>query len=119
MSRCACSSAACTAASSSSATRATQAATFERTTRERFGATILRPARANELHRGPALSWIRQRIESIFWTLKDRLGLERHRARTLHGLRARIATKLLALAAGVWLNHYLDQPTRSFADLAA
>ena len=65
------------------------------------------------------LSRIRQRIESIFWTLKDRLGLERHRARTLHGLSARIATKLLALAAGVWLNHYLDQPTRSFAALAA
>ena len=47
------------------------------------------------------LSWIRQRIESIFWALKDRLGLERHRARPLHGLRARIAAKLLALAAGV------------------
>jgi hypothetical protein len=92
---------------------------FETHARERFGATILRPARKNEPHRGPALSWIRQRIESIFWTLKDRLGLERHRARTLHGLRARIATKLLALAAGVWLNHYLDQPTRSFATLAA
>lgn len=69
----------------------------------------------NEPHRGPPISWIRQRIESIFWTLKDRLGLERHRARSLHGLRARIATKLLALAAGVWLNHYLDQPARAFA----
>ncbi|MGZ6639662.1 MAG: hypothetical protein ACXVII_43415 [Solirubrobacteraceae bacterium] len=54
-----------------------------------------------------------------FWTRRDRLGPERHRARTLHGLRARIATKLLALAAGVWLNHDLDQPTRSFAALAA
>jgi hypothetical protein len=92
---------------------------FEEQARERFGATILRPGRRDEPHRGPALSWIRQRIESIFWTLKDRLGLERHRARTLHGLRARIATKLLALAAGVWLNHYLDQPTRGFAALAA
>ena len=92
---------------------------FEAQAKERFGATILRPARRDEPHRGPALSWIRQRIESIFWTLKDRLGLERHRARTLHGLRARIATKLLALAAGVWLNHYLDQPTRGFAALAA
>jgi len=50
---------------------------------------------------------------------KDRLGLERHRARSLHGLRARIATKLLALAAGVWLNHYLNRPTRAFAALAA
>ena len=65
------------------------------------------------------LSWIRQRIESIFFTLKDRLGLERHHARSLHGLRARIANKLLALAAGVWLNHYLDRPTRAFADLTA
>jgi hypothetical protein len=26
---------------------------------------------------------------------------------------------LLALAAGVWLNHYLDRPTRAFAALAA
>jgi hypothetical protein len=92
---------------------------FETTARERWGATILRPARKDEPSRGPALSWIRQRIESIFWTLKDRLGLERHRARTLHGLRARIAAKLLALAAGVWLNHYLGRPTRSFAALAA
>jgi hypothetical protein len=34
-------------------------------------------------------------------------------------LRARIAAKLLALAAGVWLDHYLGRPTRSFAALAA
>jgi hypothetical protein len=92
---------------------------FEAQALERFGATILRPTRKNEPGRGPVLSWIRQRIESIFFTLKDRLGLERHRARSLHGLRARIATKLLALAAGVWLNHYLDRPTRAFAALAA
>jgi hypothetical protein len=32
-----------------------------------------------------------------------------------HGLRARIATKLLALAAGARLNHYPDRPTRAFA----
>jgi hypothetical protein len=31
---------------------------FEAQARERFGATILRPARKNEPHRGPALSWI-------------------------------------------------------------
>ncbi len=92
---------------------------FEHQAAERFGAQILRPARKNEPGRGPVLSWIRQRIESIFFTLKDRLGLERHHARSLHGLRARIATKLLALAAGVWLNHYLARPTRAFAALAA
>src|SRR5215213_5131657 len=92
---------------------------FETQAAERFDAKILRPARRNEPGRGPVLSWIRQRIESIFFTLKDRLGLERHRARSLHGLRARIATKLLALAAGVWLNHYLDRPTRALAAFAA
>jgi Transposase DDE domain len=92
---------------------------FEHHAAERFGARILRPARRNEPGRGPVLSWIRQRIESIFFTLKDRLGLEKHNASTLHGLRARIATKLLALAAGVWLNHLISQPTRSFAALAA
>jgi Transposase DDE domain len=62
---------------------------FEAHAQEHFGATILRPARKNEPHRGPALAWIRQRIESIFWTLKDRLGLERHRARTLLEARSR------------------------------
>ena len=91
---------------------------FEATVSERFGATILRPRRQDEPGRGPRLAPIRQCIESIFWTLKDRLGLERHHARTMHGIRARIAAKLLALAAGVWLNHYLGRPTRAFADLA-
>ena len=91
---------------------------FETTVTERFGALILRPARKNEPKAGPHLAPIRQCIESIFWTLKDRLGLERHNARTLHGLRARITSKLLALAAGVWLNHGLHQPIRQFANLA-
>ena len=85
---------------------------------ERFGAEVLRPARADERGDGPHLAPIRQRVESIFWTLKDRLGLERHRARTLANLRARIASKLLTLAAGVWLNHLLGRPARAFAELA-
>ena len=85
---------------------------------QRHGALLLRPRRADEPGRGPHLAPIRQCIESIFWTLKDQLGLERHNARSLHGLRARIASKLLALAAGVWLNHQLHRPTRTFADLS-
>ena len=92
---------------------------FAATVAERFAAQIIRPARKHEPGRGPHLAPIRQCIESIFWTLKDRLGLERHNARTLHGLRARITSKLLALAAGVWLNHHLSRPSRAFADLAA
>ena len=82
-----------------------------------YGAAVLRPARKTEDANGLHLSGIRQRIESIFWTLKDHLGLERHRARTLHGLRARIAAKLLAYSAGIWLNWLLGRPTRAFADL--
>jgi hypothetical protein len=85
----------------------------------RFAAEILRPNRKDEPESAIALSMIRRRIESVFWTLKDRLGLERHRARTLSGLRARIASKLLALAAGVWVNSWLGLPSRSFARFAA
>jgi hypothetical protein len=91
---------------------------FEQAVAERFGARVLRPSRADEPDNGLHLSSIRQLVESVFWTLKDRLGLERHRARTLAGIRARVASKLLALAAGVWLNHLLGRPTRAFAELA-
>ena len=93
-------------------------AEFAQTVAERHGAHILRPKRKTEPGHGPHLAPIRQCIESIFWTLKDRLGLERHNARTLHGLRARITSKLLALAASVWLNHYTGHPTRALAALA-
>jgi hypothetical protein len=85
----------------------------------RFAAEVLRPARKDEPDGPVHLAMIRQRIESVFWTLKDRLGLERHRARTLTGLRSRIASKLLALAAGVWVNTLLGLPSRSFAQFAA
>jgi hypothetical protein len=85
----------------------------------RFAAEVLRPSRKDEPDGPVHLAMIRQRIESVFWTLKDRLGLERHRARTLQGLRARVASKLLALAAGVWVNTLLGLPSRSFAQFAA
>jgi hypothetical protein len=39
-----------------------------------------RPSPDNGLH----LPGIRRRIESIFWTLKDHLSLDAHRARTVH-----------------------------------
>jgi hypothetical protein len=92
---------------------------FEAEVESRFAAEVLRPSRKDEPDASVPLSMIRQRIESVFWTLKDRLGLERHRARTLIGLRARIASKLLALAAGVWVNSWLGLPSRSFAQFAA
>jgi hypothetical protein len=84
-----------------------------------LGVTVLRPRRKDERASGPHLAPIRQRIESIFWTAKDILTLERHGARTLHGLRARIASRILALAAAITLNHQLGRPSRQLADLVA
>ena len=78
-----------------------------------LGATILRPARTDEPEPGPHLSTIRQRIESIFWTCKDILTLERHGPRTLENLRVRIAQRFLCLAACIALNHRLGRPSRS------
>ena len=84
-----------------------------------LGGTVLRPARKTEPQTGPHLAPLRQRIESIFWTCKDLLSLERHGARTLRNLRARIAQRLLALTACVYLNHWLAHPPRAIADLTA
>jgi hypothetical protein len=84
-----------------------------------LGATVVRPARKDEpvgdLHLAP----IRQRVESIFWTCKDILTLERHGARTLNNLRVRIAQRFLALAAGIALNHRLGRPSRALVDYVA
>lgn len=84
-----------------------------------LGAQILRPRRKDEPGPGPHLAPIRQRIESIFWTAKDILTLERHGARTLHALRTRIAYRFLAMAAAIALNHQLTRPSRALADLTA
>ena len=81
--------------------------------------TIARPRRKDEPGRGPHLAPIRQRIESIYWTAKDILTLERHGARTLRGLRARIASRFLALAAAISLNHQLGRPPRALVDYTA
>ena len=77
--------------------------------------TIVRPRRRDEPGAGPHLAPIRQRIESIFQTCKDLLTLERHGARTLHGLRTRICARFLALAAAISLNHRLGRPPRALA----
>ena len=76
---------------------------------------MIRPARRDEPAHGPHLAPIRKRIESIFWTCKVVLGLERHGARTLHGLRVRLCQRFLALGAGIALNHRLGRPSRSLA----
>ena len=91
---------------------------FEQSARE-LNATIVRPRRKDEGPGGPHLAPIRQRIESIFYTCKDLLTLERHGARTLHGLRTRISTRFLALAAAIALNHRLGRPSRALVDYIA
>jgi hypothetical protein len=82
-------------------------------------ASIVRPARKDEPDTPIHLAPIRQRVESIFWTCKDILTLERHGARTLANLRVRIAQRFLALAAGVALNHRLGRRSRALVDYVA
>jgi Transposase DDE domain len=82
-------------------------------------AVIIRPRRKGEPGKGPHLAPIRQRIESIFWTCKDTLTLERHGARTLPGLRERILQRLLTLAAAISLNHQLGRPSRALVNYCA
>jgi len=84
-----------------------------------LGVLVVRPARKDEPGRGPHLAPIRQRIESIFWTCKDLLTLERHGARTLAGLRERVLSRFLCLAACISLNHQLGRPSRALVDYCA
>lgn len=93
-------------------------AEFERAVAE-LGAVLQRPTRKDEPGRGPHLAPIRQRIESIYWTCKDLLTLERHGARTIENLRTRIASRMLALAAGVYVNSWLGRPSRSLVAFVA
>jgi len=79
------------------------------------GATFLRPDRKDEEPRFGSLGRVRQWIESVFWTCKGQLGLERHGARTLPGLCARVGLRLLALAAGLWHNAEIGEPGRCFS----
>ena len=82
-------------------------------------ATFVRPRRKDEPGHGPHLAPIRQRIESIFWTCKDLLTLERHGARTLAGLRERILARFCCLAAAITLNHQLGRPSRALVNYCA
>jgi hypothetical protein len=83
---------------------------------QRRGADLLLPAyRHRKPRRGQALlAPIRQLIESVYDTLKGQLDLELHGGRSLGGVTARIAQRLLALTAAVWHNRSTGQAiTRS------
>jgi hypothetical protein len=80
------------------------------------GAELLRPSYRNRPPRpGQALlAPIRQLIESVYDTLKGQLDLELHAGRSLAGVTARVAQRLLALTAAIWHNRATGQPiTRS------
>jgi hypothetical protein len=74
--------------------------------------TFVRPDRRDETRRHGNLALIRQRIESIINTAKSQLSLERHGGRTPAGVMARIAQRILALAAAIWHNWTTDAPVK-------
>ncbi len=80
------------------------------------GVALLRPSYRNRTPRSGEhlLKPIRQLIESVNATLKGQLDLELHGGRSIDGVGARIAQRLLALTAAIWHNRATSQPlTRS------
>lgn len=59
----------------------------------------------------------RQLIEGVIDQLKDLFALERHRAKTMEGLLARLAAKVAAYTCGQVLNVGLGRPMRHLASL--
>ena len=59
----------------------------------------------------------RQIIEGVIGQLKDFFSLERHRAKTLGGLLARLAAKIAAYTCAQRINDSLGRPLRHLADL--
>lgn len=80
------------------------------------GIRLLRPSYRNRAPRPDEhlLKPVRQLIESVNQTLKGQLDLERHGGRSIEGVGARIAQRLLAMTAAIWHNRATGQPvTRS------
>jgi hypothetical protein len=73
------------------------------------GIALLRPTRKGEKPRpgGELFKPLRQIIESVNDTLKGQLDLERHGARTIAGVCARIAARILALTTAIWHNNHI------------
>jgi hypothetical protein len=75
---------------------------------------LLRPVRKGEAKRAgqQLLRPLRQVIESVNWTFKGQLDLERHGGRTPEGIIARVLARILALTAAIWHNDKTAQPVK-------
>jgi Transposase DDE domain len=85
---------------------------FEAFITGQLGLPLIRPHRKNETPRFGALVRQRQWIEAIFDTLKGQLTLEQHGGRTTAGVYARVAARLLALAAAICHNWRVAAPVK-------
>jgi hypothetical protein len=72
--------------------------------------TLLRPVRKGEAKRSGQYLFkpLRQVIESVNWTLKGQLDLERHGGRTPEGIIVRVLARILALTAAIWHNDKME-----------
>ena len=75
---------------------------------------LLRPVRTGEAKRAGQHLFkpLRQVIESVNWTLKGQLDLERHGGKTPQGILARVLARILALTAAIWHNDKTAQPVK-------
>ncbi|MDF1490417.1 IS982 family transposase [Tessaracoccus caeni] len=78
------------------------------------GIELLRPTRKGEPPRPGERFFkpLRQVIESVNDTLKGQLNLEHHGGRTITGVCARIAAKILALTTAIWHNDHIGAAIR-------
>ncbi len=76
------------------------------------GISLIRPATKTETPRAgkQLLKAFRQTIESVYDTLKDQLGLQRHGGRTRTGVAVRVLQHILALTAVIWHNQTTQRP---------
>ena len=95
---------------------------WERHWSEDYGASVAATPKDNSRRAWPKADrrWAagkRQIIEGVINQLKDQFFLERHRAKTLEGLLARLASKIAAYTCAQYLNFQLGRPLRHLADL--
>jgi hypothetical protein len=95
---------------------------WERHWRDTYGALVAATPNATTRRAWPeaACRWAaghRQVVEQVIAQLKDLFALERHRAKTLGGLLARLAAKVTAFTTGEWLNAQCGRPLRHLAGL--